>query len=205
MDKNILKQQLSTKRLDHLGLPAGLCKKYRIAERIDKLIPLAEDDRTKSTHGQRVVAMTLNSLGLCKSPLYMAETFYLDKPVEQLIGKGLKAECFNDDALGRTLDALHKFGTTQLFCQIAFDLTKILNLLGPHLHLDTTSLALYGQYDSDEWKNAPKPMYGHSKDHRPDLKQIVAFHSYPLARLAFLYGLKAMMATARIKPHSMKR
>jgi transposase len=134
---------------------------------------LSKDDRTKSTHGQRVVAMILNGLGFCKSPLYMTERFYLDKPVELLIGKGLKAKHFNDDALGRTLDALHKFGTTKLFCHIAFDLTKILNLLGTKLNLDTTSLALYGQYDSDEWDNAPKPTYGHSKDHRPDLKQIV--------------------------------
>jgi transposase len=136
--KNLLKQQLTTKRLDHLGLAAGLCKRYRIAERIDELIPLADDDRTKLTHGQRIVAMILNSQGFCKSPLYMTETFYLDKPVDLLIGEGLTAAHFNDDALGRTLDAL------------------------------------YGQYDTyDLQEDAPKPMYGHSKDHRPDLKQIV--------------------------------
>ena len=173
MDKNALKKQLTTKRLDHLGLPAGLCKKYRIAERIDELIPLADDDRTKSTHGQRIVAMILNSQGFSKSPLYMTETFYRDKPVELLIGKGLKAKHFNDDALGRTLDALHKYGTTKLFCSIAFDLAKVLNLLGSKLNLDTTSLALYGQYDTYDMEDAAKPMYGHAKDHRPDLKQIV--------------------------------
>lgn len=173
MNRNLLKQQLTTKRLDHLGLPAGLCKKYRIAERIDELIPLSKDDRTKSTHGQRVVAMLLNGLGFCKSPLYMTEKFYHDKPVELLIGKGLKAEHFNDDALGRTLDALYEFGTTKLFCHIAFDLAKVLNLLGTKLNLDTTSLALYGQYDTDEGEEGPKPTYGHSKDHRPDLKQLV--------------------------------
>lgn len=173
VDKNTLKQQLTTKRLDHLGLPAGLCKRYRIAERIDELIPLADDDRTKSTHGQRVVAMILNGLGFCKSPLYMTETFYRDKPVERLIGEGLKAKHFNDDALGRTLDALYKYGTTKLFCHIAFDLAKVLNLLGTKVNLDTTSLALYGQYDGYNQEDAAKPMYGHSKDHRPDLKQIV--------------------------------
>ena len=173
MDKNALKKQLTTKRLDHLGLPAGLCKKYRIAERIDELISLADDDRTKSTHGQRIVAMILNSQGFSKSPLYMTETFYRDKPVELLIGKGLKAKHFNDDALGRTLDALHKYGTTKLFCSIAFDLAKVLNLLGSKLNLDTTSLSLYGQYDTYDMEDAAKPMYGHSKDHRPDLKQIV--------------------------------
>ena len=173
MDESIIEQQLATKRLDHLGLIAGFIKQLRIAERVDELIPLAKDDRTKSTHGQRVVAMIINGLGFCTSGLYLSEQFFIDTPVDILIGENLKASHFNDDALGRTLDALFKFGTTKLFCQIAFDLVKMLNLLGPSLHLDTTSLALFGEYDVDECENAPKPTYGHSKDHRPDLKQIV--------------------------------
>lgn len=173
MDEDTIIKQLTTKRLDHLGLIAGFLKQLRIAERIDEFIPLAQDDRTKSTHGQRVVAMIINGLGFCTSPLYMSEQFFLDTPVDILIGENLKAEHFNDDALGRTLDALSQFGTTKLFCRIAFDLVKVLNLFGSTLHLDTTSIALFGIYDVDECDNAPIPTYGHSKDHRPDLKQIV--------------------------------
>jgi transposase len=165
--------QLSTKSIDHLGVVAGLLKRYRIAERIDELVPLANDDRTVSTHGQRVVAMILNGLGFCNSPLYMTSEFFRNKPVDVLIGKGLKAEHFNDDALGRCMDDIHKIGTTRVFCQIAFSLVQELKLLGPTLHLDSTSLALFGEYDSDDRQDAPKPMHGHSKDHRPDLKQVV--------------------------------
>ncbi|NQY64845.1 MAG: IS1634 family transposase [Alteromonadaceae bacterium] len=117
--------------------------------------------------------MIINGLGFCTNPLYLSEQFFLDTPVDILIGENLTPAHFNDDALGRTLDALHQFGTTKLFCRIAFDLVKGLNLLGPTLHIDTTSLALFGEYDVDECDNTPKPTYGHSKDHRPDLKQIV--------------------------------
>jgi transposase len=172
VDKKSL-NQLSTKSIDHLGVVAGLLQRYSIAERIDELVPIANDDRTISTHGQRVVAMILNGLGFCNSPLYMTPEFFKNKPVDILIGKGLEADHFNDDALGRCMDSIHRIGTTHIFCQIAFSLVQELKLLGPNLHLDTTSLALFGQYDSDEWENAPKPMYGHSKDHRPDLKQVV--------------------------------
>ncbi|NQY64844.1 MAG: DUF4277 domain-containing protein [Alteromonadaceae bacterium] len=44
MDESIIKQQLSMKRMDHLGILAGLLKQLRIAERVDELIPLAKDD-----------------------------------------------------------------------------------------------------------------------------------------------------------------
>lgn len=158
--------------MDHLGLVAALLKRYQIAQRIDALLPMVKDDRTKTTYGQRVCAMILNGLGFNNSTLYMTPEFLRDKPVESLLGKGVEADDFNDDTLGRGLDELHRYGTTKLFCRVAFDIIQAQGLLGRNNHLDSTSLALFGQYD-DEWANAPVPTYGHSKDHRPDLKQIV--------------------------------
>ena len=165
--------QISINSMDHLGLVSALLKKYRVAERIDAAIPMVKDKRTKTTYGKRVCAMILNGLGFTNSTLYMAPEFFKDKPVDVLLGEDVTANDFNDDTLGRGLDALHQFGTTKLFCQLAFEIVQEQGLLGRHNHLDTTSLALFGQYDSDEWDNAPVPLHGHSKDHRPDLKQIV--------------------------------
>jgi len=39
------------------------------------------------------------------------------------------------------------------------------------LHFDATSLSLYGEYNSDE--ENPLVTFGYSKEHRPDLKQIL--------------------------------
>lgn len=94
------------KRMDHLGILAGLLKRLRIAERVAELIPLTKDDRTKSTHGQHVVAMIINGLGFCTSPLYLSEHFFLDVPVDILIGENLTSAHFNDDALGMVLSHL---------------------------------------------------------------------------------------------------
>jgi len=55
------------------------------------------------TCGEAVVAMVLNALGFVDRPLYMPPEFLATKPVELLIGEGLKAECFNDDVLGEGL------------------------------------------------------------------------------------------------------
>lgn len=41
------------------------------------------------------------------------------KPIDILIGEGLRAEDCNEDSLGRALDELHQAGITELFAVIA--------------------------------------------------------------------------------------
>jgi transposase len=41
------------------------------------------------------------------------------------------------------------------------------------LHTDTTSLKVYGAYDRDEKVAGPLVTFGYSRDHRPDLKQLL--------------------------------
>src|ERR671926_575363 len=44
----------------------------------------------------------------------------------------------------------------------------------PWLHQDTTTIALYGAYaDEPKTPRAPRPAYGHSKDGRTDLTQVL--------------------------------
>ena len=39
--------------------------------------------------------------------------------------------------------------------------------------MDTTSFSLTGRYDVEIEDSSPVPTYGYSKDHRPDLKQVM--------------------------------
>jgi transposase len=41
------------------------------------------------------------------------------------------------------------------------------------LHTDTTSLKVYGAYERDEGQEGPLGTCGDSRDHRPDLKQLL--------------------------------
>ncbi|WP_159083991.1 IS1634 family transposase [Saccharobesus litoralis] len=165
-------KQVSIQSMDHLGLVAALLKKYKIAQRIDLMLPIKLDKRTKSTYGQRICALILNGLGFTNATLYMTPDFFKDKPIEALIAPGLCADDMNEDALGRCLDKLNQHGTTRLFSQLAFEIIQEHGLLSTSHHLDSTSLALFGEYNGD-WKHAPIPKQGYSKDHRPDLKQVV--------------------------------
>lgn len=78
--------------------------------------------------------------------------------------------------LGRGLDALYDYGVTKLFSEIAFEIGIEQKLLGRSAHGDTSSLSVYGAYAMEESTGvgeSARPCHGYSKDHRPDLKQMV--------------------------------
>jgi hypothetical protein len=70
--------------------------------------------------------------------LYMFPKFLENKPVSRLFGSSVTANDFNDDALGRFLDAVHAYGENKLFSEIAFPITLKYKLLSRTAHLDTT-------------------------------------------------------------------
>ena len=172
-------EELQIQNIDHLGVAAGLIDKLKLVERIDAKLPISEHKRSHVTHGQRIKAMILNGLGFTQNPIYLTPKFFYEKPTELLIGEGVKAEYLNDDALGRTLDKCYEYGVMPLFAEIANEI--YLDTFGEQsrqvIHLDTTSFSLQGEYDidyDDEKIEPPAlPMYGYSKDHRPDLKQMM--------------------------------
>ena len=104
----------SIKNLDHLGLVSGMCKEIGIAKLIDQAHPKQSKDKN-ITYGQLVEAMILNGLGFVGRTLHMYPEYFADKPVERLLGEGVKAEYINDDALGRCLDQLYETGVSALY------------------------------------------------------------------------------------------
>lgn len=168
--------------LDHLGLVASVINRLQLIEKIDARIPVSKEKGAKVTMGQRVAAMILNGLGFTDDRLYLFPDFFQNKPVERLFGSGLKASDFNDDAMGRSLDEITEYGTTPFFTEISFEVGLAERLLGPSAHFDTTSLTVFGEYESnlvdvgENNKETEQPFtitHGHSKAHRPDLKQMV--------------------------------
>lgn len=167
--------QVSGLTLDHLGLVASTIDKLGIMDKIDAKLPISKQHGSKVSMGKRVGAMILNGLGFIDDRLYMFPLFMANKPVERLLGENLAPACFNDDALGRCLDAISDYGVTKLFTELSFDIGVEQGLLGFACHFDTSTLSLYGTYeqeDSIEVKG-PAPAHGHSKARRPDLKQMV--------------------------------
>jgi transposase len=167
----INKKDASSKVLDHLGLVAATIDKLGIAQHIDRILPMTKGANT--TYGQRASAMIMNGLGFIDDRLYLFPKFLENKPVERLLGQGLSAEDFNDDALGRFLDKVHEYGASKLFSELALPIALKHKLLSKSVHFDTTSLSVYGEYEEieDEKVNEAlslrvqdKMQYGVSKD-----------------------------------------
>jgi transposase len=155
-------------RLDHLGIVAGVCREIGLAEYLDGL---AGPTQQQVSIGTATVAMILNGLGFSNRRLYLVSQFFATKPVECLLGAGITAEMLHDDCLGRTLDWLHAHDPTALFAGIARQARQRFGIRVRQVHVDTTSFAVTGAYDTDLDAHTLAVTYGYSRDHRADLKQ----------------------------------
>jgi transposase len=83
-----------------------------------------------------------------------------------------------DDALGRALDHLFDADRSALLTKLVVAVGKRFDVRFDELHNDSTTIRLTGQYRQASGRKlrgrrAPWVTYGHSKDHRPDLKQLL--------------------------------
>ena len=164
-------ENYSTQVLDHLGIVAGTCRQIGLIEQIDRYIGTTE---RKVSVGEAVQAMVINALGFVGRPLYLTPEFFNNKPIDILIRDGLTAEDFNDDSFGRALDTLYQTGITEVFACIASHSLKVFGIEHKFVHLDNTSFSLEGEYAiPSEDPKAVRVTHGYSRDHRPDLKQVV--------------------------------
>jgi len=89
-----------------------------------------------------------------------------------------EAELLNDDRVGRALDALFDADRGSLLCELVLAAITEFTVDCSQLHNDSTSIVLHGDYATADGrarggKPTPAAALGHSKDHRPDLKQLV--------------------------------
>jgi transposase len=155
-------------RLDHLGIAAGVCQEIGLAEWLDEQDTQSHE---RVSVGTATVAMILNGLGFSNRRLYLVPQFFATKAVERLLGPGIMAEDLNDDCLGRALDWLYAHDPTTLFAGIALRARRAFGISARQVHVDTTSFAVTGQYESDLDAHTLAVTYGYSRDHRADLKQ----------------------------------
>jgi transposase len=160
------------KRIDHLGLIAGFCKEMGLSEWVDSHFP-KESHNSHISNGQLFVSMLLNGLGFVSRTLHVYPEYFKDIPTERLLGLGVEAHHINDDVLGRFLDNLYEQGVSALYQELA---QKVINHLGlpcRSLNLDATSFHVDGEYHQDIDAQTIHLTPGYSRDHRPDLNQVV--------------------------------
>jgi len=165
-------EEYSSKDLDHLGIVSAMCDQIDLVKTVDCLIP--PDPKAVLTTGECIKLMVINGLGFTSRPLYLEAQFYEGKPIEHLLGRQCESVEISDDRLGRALDRCYESGCDALFASIALKAAVKQNVDKTFRHLNTTSMEVDGAYVLDD-QNIPLITFGHSKDHRPDLKQFMIY------------------------------
>jgi transposase len=154
-------------------LISAMCRSLGITQAIDRLTEW-DERQCKLSPGLLVEAMIINLLG-SRKPLYLMHEYFQHMDVATLFGPGIQARDLNDDALARALDKLARAGPGLVYGTIALAAARQEGVDLRVIHGDTTSVSVEGAYEQKPGEPPPPLLltHGHSKDHRPDLKQFL--------------------------------
>lgn len=155
-----------------LPLLSAMCDKVGLKNRIDSQIQNDQNNRIVST-GTAIKALVMNIVAKRKA-LYKLNEFYELTDTQKLFNEGIRPCNLTDDVMARALDELYEIGPKKIMTETAMASINEFNIPITSIHADTTSKSVYGAYEnSTEEDDTIHITRGHSKDYRPDLKQIV--------------------------------
>lgn len=158
--------------VQHLPIVTAYAQKIGVVEIINTLVPT----QMEIDAGTVILGMVLDTL-TGRNPLYRLNKYFENQDTQLLLGKKIDPLKFSDYTVGRVLDRIHDYGAMKVFSQISLQALKQFNIDRSHLSFDTTSVSVHGDYSLySEESNSSDTMnivHGHSKDHRPDLKQFL--------------------------------
>lgn len=155
----------------NLPIVSAYAERIGLVEEVDRLL----DCEMEVSPGQVVLAMILDAIS-GRSPLFRMQESFCDKDLELLLGEDIPLSKLSDHTFGRVLERLSQVGTNRVLGAIAVRVVKSFSLDLSHVHHDTTSQSVYGDYLLYERDDHGQPFVitqGFSKQHRPDLKQLV--------------------------------
>lgn len=155
----------------HLPIVREVIERLGIHATLAHILP--RDKRMVVSDADCVTVMILNILR-GRVALYRMDRWLGSTDLDVVVAEGCPADAFNDDRLAATLDRIWDYGTDNVLSEIAGGYLR--SEAAPteySVHSDTTTFTLHGAYDVDLEPGEPTPTWGHNKDHRPDLKQLV--------------------------------
>ena len=124
------------------------------------------------------LGVLLRSVIVEREPIYRQQELTRTFTPEGFGLTAAAAAALHDDQLGRALDHLFAADRGTLLTAIVVTAVRQSDVALTELHNDSTTVSFTGQYRaahgrSIRGKRAPAITYGHSKQHRPDLKQLL--------------------------------
>ena len=175
MDLNDLSHQSST--VGALPIVRHFFDRLDLDRLLETYVPGRRLGREPKLRQSKAIGLMVTNVLLCREPLY-AVPEWLDRHASDTLGFTTdQAERFNDDRIGRALDRLYETDPASLTTALLTRATKEFEIDLDQIHNDTTTVTFSGAYEGqknpEEERRPPWITFGHNKDHRPDLKQLV--------------------------------
>jgi len=168
--------ELQSTRLGALPVVDHFLGRMGVAALLDRHLPAG--DARVSLPAATAIGVLVRNLCLEREPLYgLAGWAASFEPGLVGLAPG-EGALLNDDRVGRALDLLFDADRGTLLTELTLRAISEFAVDCSQLHNDSTSIALHGDYATADGrprggKPTPAAMLGHSKDHRPDLKQLL--------------------------------
>lgn len=159
------------KRLTLGALPLihAIATKMKLREQLEAYIPRHGNDLV---HPVDTLLLLIYNLAIGKSPLYEMEHWCASIDLERIGITPPKEACFSDDRFGSALDKLFAVDRASLMTSLVMSYVDTFKVDLTEIHNDSTSVKAYGKMYA-RTATGLELKQGHSKDHRPDLKQLV--------------------------------
>jgi transposase len=168
--------ELVSQRLGSLPLINHFWDRAGLSGLLQRWLP-APDRRYRLTPATVIKLVVLNLL-IGRAPLYGLGEWAAPYAPGLLGLAAADASWLNDDRAGRALEKLFDADRASMLTELIVGVVAEFGVDTSELHNDSTSVSVHGDYrDADGRSRRGKPTaavtFGHSKDHRPDLKQLV--------------------------------
>jgi hypothetical protein len=166
---------LHSERLGPLPLVNHFIDRIGLASLFDRHVP--SDARCAVPHAQ-ALGVLLRSIIVEREPVYRQQETVHDFAGGMFGIASEQMDHLSDDRLGRALDHLFDADRAALLTEVALAVAEHFGVNFDECHNDSTTISFYGSYRGASGRKirgrtAPMITYGHSKSHRPDMKQLL--------------------------------
>jgi transposase len=171
------KRALNSRRIAALPILDHFLRRLRLREFLLDHLP-HEDGRTRVPTATALLVLLRNLL-LSREPLYGVGEWAARHEPELLGLSDRQLAALNDDRIGRCLDRLFDANVPALALEVAAHAVREFDVSLDELHNDSTTITFHGDYESADRERTLRGRlrlavtWGHNKDHRPDLKQLL--------------------------------
>ena len=168
---------LNSRKVGALPILDRFFRTLRLDEALGGRLP--REDRRHRVSNTAALLLLARNLLVARAPLYGVGQWAARYEPALLGLTESQLAALNDDRVGRALDKLFDADIPTLVLDVATHAVRAFQLELDELHNDSTTITFHGDYDSAAEERTLRGQlrtaiaWGHNKDHRPDLKQLL--------------------------------